>query len=75
MGIYSHLSNEQLTQKRDRLIDSLEQRLTGPTAASSQGRSVQYQQQTEAISKELERITGEIEARAGTSSRRPIYLV
>ena len=75
MGIYSHLTNEQLTQKRDRLLDSLEQRLTGPTAASTQGRSVQYQQQTDAIRKELKDITGEIDARAGTASHRPIYLV
>lgn len=75
MGIYRHLTDEQLTQKRDRLLDSLEQRLTGPTAASAQGRSVQYGQQTDAIRKELEQINAELDVRTGTASHRPIYLV
>lgn len=75
MGIYRHYTDEQLTQMRDSLMTSLHQRLTGPTSASNGSRSVQYQQKTEEVRKELELITGEIDARAGVSCRRPIYMV
>ncbi len=76
MGIYRHLTSAQLAEMRDGLLGSLHQRLTAPTSATSDtGRQVQYLQRTEEIRKELERITAEIDSRAGVSSRGPIYLV
>lgn len=75
MGIYRHYTEQQLTQMRDSLMTSLHQRLTGPTSASTGSRSVQFQQKTEEIRKELGLITEELDARAGVASHRPIYLV
>lgn len=75
MGLYSHYSTDQLTALRDRLMASLHDRLTGPSAATSNGRSVQYQLQTDQIRKELADVNTEIARHSGQAVRRPIYLV
>ena len=51
MGIYSHLTTEQLTKRRASYLAALDARLTGPTQASSSaqgagGRSVQFNADT-----------------------------
>lgn len=75
MGIYSHFSTEQLTVKRDGYLAALEARLTGPTSASGNGRSIQYQQDTRQLERQIAAINDELALRGGGASRRPIYLV
>jgi hypothetical protein len=75
MGIYSHLTDTQLTELRGQLVASLTSRLTGPTSASSNGRSVAYAQQTTSIKREIEEVNTEIASRQGQALRRPIYIV
>lgn len=75
MGIYSHLTDTELTALRGQLVASHTARLTGPTSASSNGRSISYQQQTQSIKREIEEINAEIDQRAGRTQRRPIYIV
>lgn len=75
MGLYSHYTTAELEALRQRLMDSLHARLTGPTAATSNGRSVQFQQQTDNIRKEAAAVGTELERRSGQADRRPIYLV
>lgn len=75
MGIYSHLTDTQLTDLRAQLVASLTSRLTGPTSASSNGRSIAFQQQTADIKREIEGINAEIATRQGQALRRPIYIV
>ncbi len=74
MGIYSHYSTEQLTALRDKLTNSLHDRLTTPTATAWGDRRIQYDQQTDAIRKEVAEVNAEFDRRAGTGHR-PIYLV
>ncbi|WP_124961381.1 hypothetical protein [Variovorax beijingensis] len=52
MGIYRHLSVEELQATRSRLMASLHDRLASPTSAAHNGRSVQYQQNVAEIRKE-----------------------
>lgn len=75
MGIYSHLTNEQLVAMRDKLVTSLTDRLTGPTSASTQGRAVAWQQRTDEIRREIQAINDELASREGRSTHRPIYVV
>ena len=75
MGLYSHYTVNQLTALRDRLMASLHDRLTAPTAATSNGRSIQYQQNVEQIRKELADVNTEIARRNGQATRAPIYMV
>ena len=75
MGLYSHYSTPDLEALRQRLMASLHDRLTGPTSASSNGRSVQFQQQTDHIRKEAGEVATELARRSGQADRRPIYLV
>lgn len=76
MGLYSHYAEQQLTELRDRLMGSLHARLTGPTAAGYNGRTVQYQQRTDDIRKELSLVNLELDRRAGrVAAGGPIYLV
>jgi hypothetical protein len=75
MGLYSHYTTPDLEALRQRLMDSLHARLTGPTSATSNGRSVQFQQQTDNIRKEADAVTAELNRRNGVVSHRPIYLV
>lgn len=49
MGLYRHYSAPDLRVLRQRFTDVLHAWLTGPTAASSNERSVQFQQQTDNI--------------------------
>lgn len=75
MGLYSHFTVTELTALRDRLMASLHDRLTAPTAAASNGRSIQYQQSVDQIRKELADINVEIARRNGQATRAPIYMV
>lgn len=75
MGIYSHLSDDELQATRDQLMGSLQQRLIAPTSASYAGRSIQFAQQTADIKAEIEAIGIELNRRKGLTERRPIYLV
>lgn len=73
--VYRHFTDEQLTASRDKLIASLQDRLTAPTWARKDGQEVRFEQQTAEIRTELQAVTAEIDRRAGTFARRPIYLV
>jgi hypothetical protein len=76
MGFYSHYTNEQLAELRDRLSAAYEQRLTGPNSATGHGRSVQFQHEsTEHLARQISAINEELNKRNGKISRRPIYLV
>lgn len=75
MGTYSHYTVDELAALRDRLMASLHDRLTGPTSAASNGRSVQYAAQTDGIRKELAAVNAELARRNGQATRRPIYMV
>lgn len=75
MGTYSHLTDDELTALRAKLVASLTDRLTAPTAASSSGRSVQYQQRTQDLRDEIAAVNAEIASRTGRSAGGPIYLV
>jgi len=79
MGIYRHLSVEELQATRTRLMASLHDRLASPTAAAHNGRSIQYQQDVAEIRKEIAALSEELEARgagvSGGTVRGPIYIV
>lgn len=75
MGLYSHLTADELTALRSRLMAALHDRLTGPASAASNGRSVQYQNIIADIRKELADVNIEIARRSGQATRRPIYMV
>jgi hypothetical protein len=75
MGIYRHLSVSELQATRTRLMASLQDRLTTPTSAAHNGRSVQYQQNVAEIRKEIAAVSEELDRRSGGSSRSPIYIV
>ena len=80
MGIYSHLTTEQLTTRRDSYLAALDARLTGPTQASSSaqgagGRSVQFNADTTQLRQAIEAINAELLRRTGQQPRRPIYMV
>lgn len=75
MGVYRHLTDEQLTQTRDALFAALTDRATKPTAAGSGDRSAQYGQRIQDIERQLVAVNEEIDRRAGRSTRGPIYMV
>ncbi|MGQ3055170.1 MAG: hypothetical protein ACT6S0_25560 [Roseateles sp.] len=75
MGIYRHLTVEQLEANRDKLLSSLTERLTKPTSIGFEGRNVQFNQRTDEIRRELEAINVELDRRNGVASRAPIYIV
>ncbi|MCW5648359.1 MAG: hypothetical protein KIS62_01300 [Ramlibacter sp.] len=76
MGIYSQSTVTELNAMRGRLLASLQDRLTSPTAAGGNGRSVQFQQDTDKIKAEISAIDAEIQTRSGCGAvRGPIYLV
>jgi uncharacterized protein YukE len=88
MGIYSHLSTEELTAKRARLVDALELRLTGPSRVAFAGNSSEfnhrvseYQQAIDHLRREINAINAELDRRGasgsltGSNARAPIYLV
>lgn len=75
MGIYSHYSIDQLTGLRARLSATLEARLTGSTAASGNGRSVQFQQGTADLERQIGAINTELDRRNGRFAHGPIYLL
>ncbi|MFZ7309780.1 hypothetical protein [Comamonas jiangduensis] len=74
MGIYSHLTTEQLQAKRDTYLAALEARLTLPTSASGEGRSVQFGQAPADIERQLRAVNEELARRTGGVTRGPIYL-
>lgn len=76
MGTYSHYSTDQLTSLRSRLSATLESRLTGPASAASNGRSVQFHQNsTTDLERQIAAINAELDFRNGRFAHRPIYLV
>ena len=76
MGTYSHLSITELEALRVKLTTSLTDRLTSPTQASSNGRSVSYQQTTADIKREIESVNAELQRRqGGAATRGPIYII
>lgn len=75
MGTYSHLTENELTALRAQYVVSLTARLTAPTSASNNGRSVAYQQSIRDIRGEIDAINAELAQRQGQAQRRPIYLV
>jgi hypothetical protein len=88
MSLYSHLTDEELFARRTLYMQSLEQRLTGPSRVSSgnstvgfNDRAVEYQQVIKDLRLELGRIANELQARGLTPTtgtarpRQPIYLV
>jgi len=75
MGIYRHHTVSELQTIRTRLMASLQDRLTTPTTAAHNGRSVQYQQNVAEIRKEIAAVSEELDRRNGGGSRGPIYLV
>ena len=76
MGIYSHQTDAQLIELRDKYTASLNERLTQPVASGWGDKRIQYDQ---AAIKELRAalvaVTAEINQRSGQSVRGPIYLV
>ena len=80
MGLYSHLTTEQLTTRRDSYLAAIDARLTGPTQASHSAegisaRSLQFNADTSQLRRAIDDINAELDRRSGRSARRPIYLV
>lgn len=76
MGIYSHLSESELSALRDKLTQSLTERLTGVTVHANADKRVQWgENSVDQIRAALAEINAEIDKRAGRNQRRPIYLV
>ena len=80
MGLYSHLTTEQLTTRRDTYLAAIDARLTGPTQASHStdgvgARSVQFNADTTQLRRAIDDINAELQRRTGQQPRRPIYLV
>ena len=80
MGLYSHLTTEQLTARRDSYLAAIDARLTGPTQASHStdgvgARSVQFNADTTQLRRAIDDINAELAQRNGQVVRKPIYLV
>ena len=80
MGLYSHLTTEQLTTRRDSYLAAIDARLTGPTQASHStdgvgARSVQFNADTTQLRRAIDDINAELLRRTGQPARKPIYLV
>ena len=80
MGLYSHLTTEQLTARRDSYLAAIDARLTGPTQASHStdgvgARSVQFNADTSQLRRAIDDINAELARRTGQPARKPIYLV
>lgn len=82
MGLYRHYTVAELQALRDRLMAALHARLTGPSAAASNGRSLSYGipsaagQTIDQLRKELAAVNAELDRRnGGAAQHRPIYLV
>ncbi|WP_236024309.1 hypothetical protein [Comamonas suwonensis] len=80
MGLYSHLTTEQLTARRDSYLAAIDARLTGPTQASHStdgvgARSVQFNADTTQLRRAIDDINAELLRRTGQPARKPIYLV
>lgn len=80
MGLYSHLTTEQLTARRDSYLAAIDARLTGPTLASHStdgvgARSVQFNADTTQLRRAIDDINAELLRRTGQPARKPIYLV
>ncbi len=74
MGIYSHLTTEQLQAKRDTYLAALEARLTLPTTASGEGALGAVGQAPADIERQLRAVNEELARRCGGATRGPIYL-
>jgi hypothetical protein len=72
--MYSDMSDSDLTALRDKYRVALSDRLTKPTLAQNGPRKAEYQTDVQQIRTELQNVQAEIDRRAGTTMRRPIYL-
>lgn len=75
MGIYSHLTDVELTELRAKLVASLTDRLTTPSAVGFNGRNVAWQQRTDDLRRELAAVADELAARQGQALHRPIHVI
>ena len=76
MGTYSHMTEVQLAELRDKLTASLNDRLTQPAMQGWGDKRVQYDQAAvKELRSALNEVKAEIDNRAGINIRRPIYLV
>lgn len=75
MGIYSHLTDAELSARRDSLLAGIEAAAGGVASVSNNGRSVSYQGNLSEARRLLDAVQAEINLRAGVRSRGPIYLV
>jgi hypothetical protein len=76
MGTYSHLTDLQLVELRDKFTNALNDRLTGPSAQGWADKRVQYDAgAVNELRISLAEVAGEIDRREGRNQRRPIYLV
>ncbi len=76
MGTYSHLTDSQLVELRDKFTVALNDRLTQPVAQGWADKRVQYDPAAvKELRSSLAEVTGEIDRRAGRNQRGPIYLV
>ena len=74
-GHLRHLTDAGLQTAHARLMRSLQGRLTAPTLAAHNGRSIQHQQNVAEIRKELAAVSEELDRRSGAGSRGRIDLV
>lgn len=77
MGLYSHLTTEQLTARRDSYLAAIDARLTGPTQASHStdgvgAPSVQFNADTTQLRRAIDDINAELARRSGPAVRKPI---
>lgn len=75
MGIYSHLTDEELRAKRDKLLTAMERAASGTASVSSAGRSVSYQSSLSEARRLLNEVQAELARREGAAPLGPIYLV
>lgn len=76
MGTYSHLTDSQLVELRDKFTAALNDRLTQPVASGWADKRVQYDPAAvKELRSSLAEVTSEIDRRAGRNQRGPIYLV
>jgi hypothetical protein len=76
MGTYSHLTDSQLVELRDKFTSALNERLIQPAMQGQADKRVQYDPgAVKELRASLAEVTGEIDRRAGRNQRGPIYLV
>lgn len=74
MGIYSHLTDADLTAKRDQLLAAVESTASGIASVNHNGRGVSYSSSAANARRLLGDVQAEIDRRAGRAARGPIYM-